>query len=105
MKAIIGKRGILLLAVLGGLVLAMGAGKADAASWKMKDASVYTSKKKTMKIKKITKWEKKQLKWSSSDKKIATVTSSGVITAKKKGTVTITVKVGRKSAKVKIKVK
>lgn len=90
MKAIIGKRGILLLAVLGGLVLAMGAGKADAASWKMKDASVYTSKKKTMKIKKITKWEKKQLKWSSSDKKIATVNAKGKVKGIRTGKAEIT---------------
>ena len=48
---------------------------------------------------------KQKVTFTSSNKKIATVTSSGVITAKKKGTVTITVKVGRKSAKVKIKVK
>ena len=48
---------------------------------------------------------KQKITFTSSNKKIATVTSSGVITAKKKGTVTITVKVGRKSAKVKIKVK
>lgn len=48
---------------------------------------------------------KQKVTFISSNKKIATVTSGGVITAKKKGTVTITVKVGKKSAKVKIKVK
>ena len=48
---------------------------------------------------------KQKVTFTSSNKKIATVTSGGVITAKKKGTVTITVKVGKKSAKVKIKVK
>ena len=47
---------------------------------------------------------KQKVTFTSSNKKIATVTSGGVITAKKKGTVTITVKVGKKSAKVKIKV-
>ena len=48
---------------------------------------------------------KQKVTYSTSNKRIATVSAKGVITAKKKGTVTITVKVGRKSAKVKIKVK
>ena len=43
--------------------------------------------------------------YSTSNKKIATVTSKGVITAKKKGTVTITVKSGKKSVKIKVVVK
>ena len=47
---------------------------------------------------------KQKVTYSSSNKKIATVNSKGVITAKKKGTVTITVKSGKKSVKVKIKV-
>lgn len=45
------------------------------------------------------------LKWSSSSKKLATVTSDGLVKAKKKGTATITVKTGNgKKAKVKIKI-
>ena len=47
---------------------------------------------------------KQKVTYSSSDKKIATVNSKGVITAKKKGTVTITVKSGKKSVKIKVKV-
>lgn len=45
------------------------------------------------------------LTWKSSDKKIATVSASGLVKAKKKGTATITVKTKNgKTAKVKIKV-
>lgn len=90
MKASIGKWGILLLAVCGAVGLAMGGKTTKAATWKMKDAKVYTSKKKTMKIKKISKWEKKQLKWSSSDKKIATVNAKGKVKGIRAGEVEIT---------------
>ena len=47
---------------------------------------------------------KKTVKWSSSNKKVATVNSKGKVTAKKKGTVTITAKVGSKKYKCKITV-
>ncbi|MCD7841998.1 MAG: Ig-like domain-containing protein [Lachnospiraceae bacterium] len=43
--------------------------------------------------------------YSSSNKKVATVNSKGKITAKKKGTATITVKSGSKSVKIKVTVK
>lgn len=45
------------------------------------------------------------VKWSTSDKKIATVSSSGKITAKKTGTVTITAKYGSKKYKCTVTVK
>ena len=44
------------------------------------------------------------LKWSSSNKKVAAVSSSGVVTAKSLGTATITAKMGNKTAKCKITV-
>lgn len=45
------------------------------------------------------------VKFSSSNKKIATVSSKGKITAKKKGKATITVRSGKKYAKIKVTVK
>ncbi len=43
-------------------------------------------------------------RWSTSNKKVATVSSSGIITAKGKGTATITLKIGSKKYKCKVKV-
>ena len=43
--------------------------------------------------------------YTSSNKKVATVSKRGTITAKKKGTVKITVRSGRKSYVVKVKVR
>lgn len=48
---------------------------------------------------------KEKVTFTSSNKKVATVTSKGVITAKKKGTAVITVKSGKKSVKIKVRVK
>ena len=45
-----------------------------------------------------------KIKWSTSDKKIATVNSKGKVVGKKKGTVTITAKVGNTKYTCKIKV-
>ena len=47
---------------------------------------------------------KQKVTYSTSNKSIAAVNAKGVITAKKKGTVTITVKSGKKKVKVKVKV-
>ena len=46
-----------------------------------------------------------KIKYESSNKKVATVTSKGKVKAKKKGSATITVKCGKKTKKIKIKVK
>ncbi|MCI9168481.1 MAG: Ig-like domain-containing protein [Dorea sp.] len=48
---------------------------------------------------------KKKAKWSSSDKKVAAVSSHGKVTAKKKGTATITARLGQKKYRCKITVK
>lgn len=47
---------------------------------------------------------KKKPKWSSSKKSVATVSSSGKITAKQKGTATITAKIGKKAYRCKVTV-
>ena len=67
--------------------------------------TVARNKKLTLKpvISPITSQEK--VTYSSSNKKIATVSSSGVITGKKKGTAYITVKSGNSCKKVKVVVK
>lgn len=49
-------------------------------------------------------YENRKIKWSSSNKKIATVTASGKVKAKKIGKCTITAKVGKKKYTCKIKV-
>ena len=64
-------------------------------------ATIYVGKTTTLKITGTN----KKIKWSSSNKKIATVSSKGKVTAKKKGTATITAKVNGKSYKCKVTVK
>lgn len=66
-----------------------------------KSATIVKGKTLTLKVT----GTKKRIKWTTSNKKIATVTSKGKVTAKKKGTCTITAKVGSKKYKCKITVK
>ena len=63
--------------------------------------TIYAGKSTTLKITGTS----KKITWSSSNKKIATVSSKGKVTAKKKGTATITAKVSGKSYKCKVTVK
>ena len=58
-------------------------------------------KKAKLKVKRT----KKKVKWSSSKKKIATVTKKGVVKAKKKGTAKIVAKIGKKKYTCKVVVK
>lgn len=64
------------------------------------------AKKKTLNVKQTYTLKisgtKKKVKWSSSNKKVATVSSKGKVTAKKVGTATITAKVGNKKYSCKI---
>ena len=65
------------------------------------NATVYVGKTTTLKVKGTN----KKVTWSSSNKKVATVSSKGKVTAKKKGTATITAKVSGKKYKCKVAVK
>lgn len=67
--------------------------------------TLYTNGTKTVKLKATVTGSTKKVKWSSSNKKVATVSSSGKVTAKATGTATITAKVAGKTAKCKITVK
>lgn len=70
-----------------------------------KKATVFVGDATTLKVKKVTGLSGKEVKFSSSDKKIATVNSNGVVVGKKVGTATITVtSVLNKKAKTTVKV-
>ena len=64
-------------------------------------ATVYVGKTTTLKVS----GTKKTVKWTTSNKKVATVSSKGKVTAKKAGSATITAKVSGKSYKCKVTVK
>ena len=66
-----------------------------------KKLTLYVKKSFTLKVS----GTKKKIKWSSSKKSVATVNSKGKVTAKKKGTTTITAKVGSKKYTCKVTVK
>ena len=66
--------------------------------------TLYEGKSTTLTVKKGSK-KVSGVKWSTSNKKVATVSSKGKVTAKKKGTATITAKVSKKSYKCKVTVK
>ena len=66
-----------------------------------KKKTLYVGKSFKLKIKGTS----KTVKWSSSNKSVATVTSKGKVTAKKAGTATITAKVGGKKYTCKVTVK
>ena len=63
--------------------------------------TLYRKKTATLKVK----GTKKKVKWSSSNKKVATVSKKGKVTAKKKGTATITARVGKKKYRCNVTVK
>ena len=75
----------------------------EASSIKISKTNYTLSVGSTYKLK--IKGTSKKVKWSTSNKKIATVNSSGKVTAKKKGTCTITGKVNGKKYTCKITVK
>lgn len=75
---------------------------ANAATVKLNKTKATISKGETLQLK-VT-GTKSKVKWSSSNKKVATVSSSGKVTAKKKGKATITAKVNKKKLKCSITV-
>ncbi len=64
-------------------------------------ATIKVGKKVTLKVK----GTKKKVKWTTSKKAIASVSSKGVVTGKKVGMATITAKVGKKKFRCKVRVK
>ena len=79
----------------------------DAATGKKVSSKVNLKRKQTLKlattVSPIT--SKEKVKYSSSNKKVASVSAKGVIKAKKKGKATITVKSGKKTYRIKVTVK
>lgn len=74
----------------------------EAASAKLNKTSITIGVGNTYKLK--VQNNKKKVSWSSSNKKVAKVNQNGTVTGLKKGTVTITAKVGSKKYKCKVKV-
>jgi len=91
----------LLLGAVGGSV-ATAAKKAKISNSKL---TLKVGQTKKISVKNLKKKQKKKVKWSSSNKKVASVNKSGKITAKKKGTAKITAKVGKKKYTCKVTVK
>lgn len=77
--------------------------KAKKLKMKKKKITIRVGQKKKISVK--TKPKKATIKWSSSKKKIATVSKKGVVTGKKVGTAKITAKSGKKKATCKVVVK
>ena len=94
--------GGLIFALLLGVLPADTAEAANTPKVKQKNITLTAGKSKTIKV--SGKYIKSK-KFKSTKKKIATVSKKGKVKAKKKGKATITVKCGKKSAKLKLTVK
>ena len=79
----------------------------DAVSGKKISKNITMKRKKSLRLKATVTpvTSRQKVSWSSSNKKVATVTSKGVVKAKKKGKTIITVKSGKKTYKIKVTVK
>lgn len=80
---------------------AMAAKKAKISNSKL---TLKVGQSKKISVRNLTKKQKKKVKWSSSNKKVATVSKSGSVKAKKKGTAKITAKMGKKKYVCKVTV-
>lgn len=84
------------------LIMCMSLGFTSNAAVKISKKSIFLMKGESCKLK-VT-GTKKKVKWSSSNKNVATVSSNGKVTAKKEGLVTITAKISNKKYKCKVEV-
>lgn len=91
---------MLVFCVMGAMIPVLGNGTADAATIKLNKKTVYIAKGSKVKLK--VKGTSAKVKWKSSKKSIATVTSKGVVKGKKIGTCTVTAKVKGKKYKCKV---
>lgn len=91
-----------LLTVLLLLLLSVPGGACASAKVSLSQTSATLLKGKSLKLK--LSGTKKKVKWSSSKRSVATVSAKGKVTAKKKGSATITAKVGKKKYRCKVKV-
>lgn len=103
MKNIIKKSITTILIFAMALTLAMPMQAKAATKVKLNKTKVTLNVKKTYKLK--VSGTKKKVTWSSSKKSVATVSKTGKVTAKKKGTATITAKVSGKKYTCKVTVK
>lgn len=85
------------------IIVSLFSVQAEAAKVKLNKtkATIYVGKSITLKVKGTS----KKVKWTSSNKKVATVSSKGKVTGKKKGTVKIKAKIGKKTYQCKVTVK
>lgn len=93
----------LLAVVLAGSGMIPSTGVSAAKKPKLNKKKATITVGKTVKLK--VKHKKKSVKWSSSNKKVATVNGSGRVKGKKKGKATITAKTGGRKLKCKVTVK
>lgn len=102
-KSNISRINVLILALMIAFIAFGAAMQVEAASMKLsrKSATLTVGKSVTLKVKGTS----KKVKWSSSDKKIASVSNKGKVKAKKAGKATIYAKVGSKKLKCKVTVK
>ncbi len=101
MKNIIKKSITTLSIVIMALTLAMPV-TAQAATPRLNKTKITVNVKKSYQLK-VT-GTKKKAKWTTSNKKVATVSKNGKVTAKKKGSATITAKINKKTYKCKVTV-
>lgn len=95
------KKSLLYMFLLTVMLLAIPTQASAAVKLNKKTVTLTVGKSVTLKLK----GTKKKAKWSSSKKSVATVNSKGKVTAKKKGTTTITAKIGKKKYTCKVTVK